>query len=66
MAFTSKTVEAINHEAPGLTLAARRVDELPVELGQFAAVLARVRARLGFDQDPCDFVRARSPAKTQR
>jgi hypothetical protein len=66
MALTSKTVEAINQDAQGLPIAAQRVAELPVELGQFAAAIERVRGRVGFDQDPADFARARGPAKPAR
>jgi hypothetical protein len=62
MALTNKTVDSVNRETQGLPIAAQRLDELPVELGQFAAVMERVRRRVGFDQDPSDFVRARTPA----
>jgi len=61
MPITSKTIEAINREAQRLPIAPTRVDELPVELAQFAAVMDRVRSRVGFDQDPADFIRARVP-----
>ena len=62
MAFTRKTVESINQETQRLPISAKRLDELPVELDQFAAVTERVRRRVGFDQDPSDFVRERAPA----
>jgi hypothetical protein len=58
MAVTSKTVEEINQAVQRLALKPVRVTELPVELGQFADVMARVRHRLAFDQDPSDLLRA--------
>jgi hypothetical protein len=64
MSVTSKTVDAVNREAQRLPIEAKRLDELPVELGQFADVMERVCARVGFDQDPSDFVRERAPAVT--
>ncbi|MBV8169030.1 MAG: hypothetical protein JO021_19705 [Alphaproteobacteria bacterium] len=57
MAITSKTVEEINQAAQRLPLKPVRVAELPVELGQFADVMARVRGRLTFDQDPSELLR---------
>jgi len=62
MSVTSKTVDAVNRETQLLPIAAERLNELPVELSQFAGVIERVRDRVGFDQDPADFVRARTPA----
>ena len=62
MALTNKTVDSVNRETQGLPITAKRLDELPVELDQFAAVMARVRRRVGFDQDPSDFARERTPA----
>jgi hypothetical protein len=68
MAVTSKTVEEINQAVQRLTLRPVRTGELPVELSQFADVMARVRYRLAFDQDPSDLLRALkqagAPAKT--
>ncbi len=65
MAFTRKTVESVNQETQRLPISAKRLDELPVELGQFGAVMERARRRVGFDQDPSDFVRERAPARTK-
>jgi len=62
MPVTSKTVDAVNREAQRLPIEATRLEELPVELGQFSDVMERVRDRVGFDQDPSDFVRERAPA----
>ena len=62
MPVTSKTVDAVNREAQRLPIEAKRLDELPVELDQFADVMERVRERVGFDQDPSDFVRERAPS----
>ena len=61
MPVTSKTVDAVNREAQRLPIEEKRLDELPVELGQFADVMERVRVRVDFDQDPSDFVRQRAP-----
>jgi hypothetical protein len=58
MTVTSKTVEEINQAVQRLALKPVRITELPVELGQFADVMARVRHRLAFDQDPSDLLRA--------
>ena len=62
MPVTSKTVDAVNREAQRLPIEEKRLDELPVELGQFADVMERVRVRVDFDQDPSDFVRQRALA----
>jgi len=68
MPLTSKTVDTVNRETQRLPISAERLDELPVELGQFAAVMARVHPQVDFDQDPSDFARALAPtaAKTTR
>jgi hypothetical protein len=58
MTVTSKTVEEINQAVQRLPVTPTRIAELPVELGQFADVMARGRHRLAFDQDPSDFRRA--------
>lgn len=59
MAMTKETIEAINQAAQRLPVTPARLAELPVELGQFADVMARVRHRLQFDQDPSAFAHAR-------
>jgi hypothetical protein len=66
MAMTKETIEAINQAVQRLPIKPVRVTELPVELGQFAEVMERVRHRLKFDQDPSDFIRARNQAGTPR
>jgi len=57
MAMTSKTIAEINETVQRLSVTPERIAELPVELGQFADVIARVRHRLAFDQDPADLLR---------
>jgi hypothetical protein len=71
MTITSKTVDEINQAAQRLPLKPERITELPVELGQFADVMARVRGRLAFDQDPSELLRGlraagATAAKSQR
>jgi hypothetical protein len=66
MAMTKETIEAINQAVQRLPIKPVRVAELPVELGQFADVMDRVRHRLTFDLDPSDFLRARNQTGTPR
>lgn len=56
MAMTSKTVAKINETVQHLQVSPERLAELPVELAQFADVIARVRHRVAFDQDPADLL----------
>ncbi len=58
MAMTRETIEAINQAVQRLTIKPVRIAELPVELAQFADIMARVRGRLHFDQDPADLLGA--------
>ena len=54
--YSSLLVAAQNAAVQTIPLAARRVEELPIELNQlFAAALAN-RARLVFDTEPASFV----------
>jgi len=66
MSLTAKTVDHVNRDAQQLPLTEARLAELPVELGQFADVMERVRARVGFDDDPADFRRALAPSPAAR
>ena len=58
MTVTPATVETVNRERQQIPVTPVRTAELPVELNQLAAAIARVRDRLDFDQDPSDFIRA--------
>ncbi len=67
MAMTRETIEAINQAVQRLPIKPVRIAELPVELSQFADIMARVRPRLAFDQDPADLLGAlRAAGKARR
>jgi hypothetical protein len=55
MSVKPDTVRAINEAYAGLSLAAARVEELPIELNQLRSAIEAVNRKVDFDVDPFDF-----------
>lgn len=49
------TIRAWNDTHAQLDLEARRIEQLPIELGQLGAAIAAVAGKVDFDVDPFDF-----------
>jgi hypothetical protein len=58
MSIGIDTVATIDRDYARLALAAARLEELRIEVDQLAGASEAVRARLAFDAEPADFVRA--------
>jgi hypothetical protein len=58
MSIGIDTVATIDRDYARLALAAARLEELRIEVDQLAGASEAVRARLAFDVEPADFVRA--------
>jgi hypothetical protein len=58
MKIAEEALRQFNEAYAQIPISEARIRELPIELGQFAAVAEAVRPRLQFDEEISDFQRA--------
>ena len=64
MAISNKTIDRLNRECQGIPLTDKRIDELPVELGQLHAAVESARPDHDFDRLPASFEQALHALRT--